>query len=247
MLIQLYVTDDRVQKEALPAVYSCLVAEKLFENLPYSIHNWPNSCIYFNPEPYITNPISKMYLLPTLITVLTLHTSTSTSISTPLISPTCDKLTSIAGPKLDKAYDAYYKVICSHGCKPIVSGQYTTLVSEAILKPSVQTIATNLGIDRSRIEIFLSITDESMKAVEQHCSDLATAKDYCQDTGAFTAYAACAKEHITTVITNHVLDVEVLVSENMCEKELEYLEKNEFWDKVLPGYVDNFWRVCETW
>lgn len=86
-----------------------------------------------------------------------------------------------------------------------------------------------------------------MKAVEQHCSDLATAKDYCQDTGAFTAYAACAKEHITTVITNHVLDVEVLVSEDMCEKELEYLEKNEFWDKVLPGYVDNFWRVCETW
>ena len=86
-----------------------------------------------------------------------------------------------------------------------------------------------------------------MKAVEQHCSDLATAKDYCQDTSAFSAYAACAKGQIFTVITSHPLDVEVLVSEDMCEKELEYFEKKEFWDVLLPGYVDDFWRVCETW
>ncbi|OOF91871.1 hypothetical protein ASPCADRAFT_133937 [Aspergillus carbonarius ITEM 5010] len=187
--------------------------------------------------------------IPTLLALLTLHTSTciSTSTSTnPLIGPTCEKLPYAIGPKLDTAYDNYYKTICSHGCKPIVGGQYTTLVSETILKPAVQTIATNLGIDRNRIETFLSITDESMKAVEQHCSDL-SGRDFCQDTEAFTEYAACAKGQIFTVITSHAPDVAVLVSEAVCEKEMEYFQKDVFWDQVLPGYVENFWRVCETW
>ncbi|PWY81645.1 hypothetical protein BO94DRAFT_625790 [Aspergillus sclerotioniger CBS 115572] len=192
--------------------------------------------------------------LPTLtLLLLTLHTTTSTSTSTsttsitnPLIGPTCQTLPTVIGPNLDTAYDNYYKTICSHGCKPVVGGQYTTLISETILKPSVQTIATNLGIDASRIATFLSITDESMKAVEQHCS--ATA-DYCEDTEAFAEYAACAKGQIFTVITSHALDVAVLVSEEVCKKEVEYLGNAEggFWESVLPGYVDDFWAVCEKW
>ncbi|PYH31314.1 uncharacterized protein BO87DRAFT_399742 [Aspergillus neoniger CBS 115656] len=163
-----------------------------------------------------------MYRLPTLLT--------PTSTSSPLIGLTCYKLSSIAGPKLDNAYEAYYPAICTMG-QP-----------DPILKPSIQTIATNPGINRSHLETFLSITDESMKAVELHCSDLATATDYCQDTDACTEYAACAKGQVFTVIKSHALDVGVLFSEDMCEKELGY-SQNKFWDEVLPGYVDAFWRV----
>ncbi|RAK99916.1 uncharacterized protein BO80DRAFT_476901 [Aspergillus ibericus CBS 121593] len=185
-----------------------------------------------------------MYFKPsTIFALTTLHTITS---ATSIVGPTCEKLPSAVGPKLDIAYDQYYKTLCNHGCQPIVGGKYTSLMSEAILKPAVQTISINLGIDHDHIEAFLRITDESMQAVEQHCSHLITT-DFCQHTDAFPEYAACAKGQIFTVITSHPLDVAPLISEEVCRKELEYFTKEELWDSVLPGYVEDFWRVCETW
>ncbi|PYI01558.1 hypothetical protein BO78DRAFT_455765 [Aspergillus sclerotiicarbonarius CBS 121057] len=185
-----------------------------------------------------------MYLKPP--TILSLVAFFSITSAGDVVGPTCQKIPDAFGPKLDAAYDNYYKTICSHGCKPIVGGKYTSLVSETILKPAVKTISVNIGIDQNRIETFLRITDESMQAVEQHCSDLAST-DFCQDTGAFTEYASCAKGQIFTVITSHALDVAPLVSEKVCQKEMEYFEKPDFWNTALPSYVTDFWSVCETW
>lgn len=163
-----------------------------------------------------------------------------------ILGPTCQKIPDAVGPKLDVAYDHYYKSICSHGCKPIVGGRYTSLVSETILKPAVEIISNNLGIEQDRIETFLMITDESMKAVEQQCSDLVTT-DFCQDTGAFPKYASCAKGQIFSVIISHALDVAPLVSEEACQKEMEYFQKPDLWDIALPSFVTNFWSICEKW
>ncbi|KAJ5522638.1 hypothetical protein N7513_013211 [Penicillium frequentans] len=161
-----------------------------------------------------------------------------------IIGPTCQKIPGEIGPKLDAAYDHYYKSLCSQGCQPVVVGEYTSLLSDEILKPAIDKISRNVGLQPNRRKMFLRITDEAMKSVESQCGQMTKNVNFCKDTKAFPKYAACAKGQIFTVIISHARDVAPLFSEDICRKEMEYLKKRDLWEKALPSYVNNFRANC---
>ncbi|KAJ5526471.1 hypothetical protein N7494_013121 [Penicillium frequentans] len=167
-----------------------------------------------------------------------------TTCAADIVGPTCQKIPSEIGPKLDAAYDHYYKSLCSQHCQPVVMGEYTSLLSDEILKPAIDKISRNVGLQPNRRKIFLRITDEAMKSVESQCGQMTKNVNFCKDTKAFPKYAACAKGQIFTVIISHARDVAPLFSEDICRKEMEYLKKQDLWEKALPSYVNNFRAHC---
>ncbi|KAJ5595605.1 hypothetical protein VI817_005027 [Penicillium citrinum] len=170
-----------------------------------------------------------------------------TTYAADIIGPTCRKIPTEISPKLDAAYDGYYKSLCSHGCQPVVVGKYTRLLSDKILKPAVNDISRNVKMEQNRRKSLLRITDETMKAVEANCGQMTKKVDFCKNTKAFPKYAACAKRQILSVIMSNAQEAGPLLNENACRKELEYLKKRELWEENLPSYVKNFVDSCRRW
>lgn len=183
-----------------------------------------------------------------LVSILTILTAVSiTTCAADIIGPTCRKIPSEIGPKLDAAYDNYYKSLCSHGCQPVVVGKYTRLLSDKILKPAMNDISRNVKMRPNRRKSLLRITDEAMEAVEANCVQMTKKVDFCKNTKAFPKYAACAKGQILSVIMSHGQEAGPLLNENACRKEMEYLKKPELWEETLPSYVKNFVDSCRRW
>lgn len=183
-----------------------------------------------------------------LVSILAILTAVSiTTYAADVIGPTCREIPTEISPKLDAAYDKYYKSLCSHGCQPVVVGKYTRLLSDKILKPAMNDITRNVKMQPNRRKSLLRITDEAMKAVETNCGQMTKKVDFCKNTKAFPKYAACAKGQILSVIMSHAEEARPLLNENACRKEMEYLKRRELWEETLPSYVKNFVDSCRRW
>ena len=164
-----------------------------------------------------------------------------------IIGPTCRKIPTEISPKLDAAYNIYYKVLYSHGCQPVVLGKYTFLLSDKILKPALNDISHNLKMQPNHRKSLLRITNKTIKAVEANCGQVTKKVEFCKNTKAFPKYTEWTKGQIFSVVISHTQKAGPLLNKNAYRKEIEYLEKRELWEETLPSYIKDFVDSYHHW
>lgn len=135
-----------------------------------------------------------------------------------IIGPTCRKIPTENSPKLDAAYNKYYKSLYSNGCQPVVVGKYTHLLSDKMLKPALNDISHNLKMQPNHRKSLLRITDKSTKAFEANCGQITKEVDFCKNTKAFPKYTECTKDQILSVVISHTQKAGPLLNKNAYRK-----------------------------
>ncbi|KAL1961810.1 hypothetical protein VTN77DRAFT_1022 [Rasamsonia byssochlamydoides] len=182
-----------------------------------------------------------MHFLPWSITLIILS---SVHLATAVLPPGCTKVLSTLSDRVDSLAQSYQTEICSKGCQPAIDDWDQWTYQHAFL-PFVNTVTTEMGLSSRFRETFIQLGEQVAAVVKRDCGPFLKGKHFCAESEALNQWGRCFKRNFVVVAMKNSLKLLPLVTSEICRGEYTYLEKDELWEVVLPGYMKDYARTCK--
>jgi hypothetical protein len=178
-----------------------------------------------------------MYLIPALLVLFS-------TIATASLSPSCMKVLGSLSNRVDTLTQSYHTEICAKGCQPAVADWDQWTYQYAFL-PFVKTVTTEMQLSSRFRDTFVQLGDDVAAVVKRDCEQLLHGKHFCAESDALTQWGSCFKRNFAIVAMKNSLKLLPLVTSEVCQGDYEYLNRDELWEVVLPGYMKEYAATCQ--
>lgn len=179
----------------------------------------------------------QVLLLSLLLLLCTTH------IARAALPPACTRILGTLSNRLDSLAHAYQTEVCAKGCQPAVADWEEWTYQHAFL-PFVDTVATEMGLSSRFRDTFIQFGEQVAAVVKRDCGPLLQGKHFCAESEALNQWGSCFKKKSAVVALRNSFKLFPLVTSEICKGEYTYLEKDELWEVVLPGYMKEYAATC---
>jgi hypothetical protein len=158
------------------------------------------------------------------------------------VGPTCTKMHDNLGDKPDTIFKQFSSIICNKGCKPIIA-HYDRWAKKNVVMPMIKYAMKKMGLPQHERTIH-KLADHVVATVKAKCKPQLGKQHLCEDPETLENFGRCLKAQLMPVVMENIGGLMPLVAEPICKKEFSYLQKDDLWERVIPGFFHKYAGVC---
>ncbi|KAE8154262.1 hypothetical protein BDV25DRAFT_135952 [Aspergillus avenaceus] len=161
--------------------------------------------------------------------------------TTEALPATCHEIDPFQGDNLEHLLDTIKSQVCEKGCKP-TTAQFDSWGRDTIVHPFILALSETMGLPNLPT-VTKRLTDSISENLLNTCGVVVGDKDACQGQ-ILDSFGQCMKKNLVSIVLEDADPYSFLVSDAMCEKAKKYVEGEDLWTKVIPGYLDVYASQC---
>lgn len=171
-------------------------------------------------------------MFPSIIPIFALFLQIPLSYS---LAATCRSINPFQNNYVETLIQHFDYQVCQQGCEPTIN-QFEDWGQKYIIDPIITSVIEKMGLP-DIYTITHGVSVNTTKEVKHTCLGGNGGQSLCQDK-TLDLFAKCLEKNLVRIILSDVEPYSVFISEAMCKKAKEYLEGEDLWKRVIPGYVD---------
>lgn len=180
---------------------------------------------------------SKMHFL--WILVGTLATASA------FIPSDCMKVIGSLDGRFNSLSELYQTEICAKGCEPSVD-DWDEWTYEYAFLPFVDNVTKEMGLSQKFHDTWVQLGKDLAANVKRDCTPLLQGTHFCANSDALEQWGKCFKRNFIVLSVTNSLKLIPLITSELCQADYMYLDRDELWEVVLPGYMREYAATCQT-
>lgn len=92
----------------------------------------------------------------------------------------------------------------------------------------------------------LKLGDDAADIIKRRCGPKLEGRDICADSHILAAFGNCFKKNFVRTAIANLPTLLPMASDEVCRRQLQYLESDELWEEIIPNNMRDYARECRT-
>lgn len=164
--------------------------------------------------------------------------------ATARFSPVCIKVVTALAARPNELFDKFQREICDQGCQPTVP-HWDLWTRNNTFVPAVRSVMQTLDAPKQE-EAMLKLGDDAADIIKRRCGPKLEGRDICADSHILAAFGNCFKKNFVRTAIANLPTLLPMASDEVCRRQLQYLESDELWEEIIPNNMRDYARECRT-